>query len=52
MSELLNQFADTSFIDALAALAPAVGWGFLLGIIAALCGWLWGFVIRLGRVDL
>ena len=51
MSELLNQFADTSFIDAIVALAPAVGWGFILGIIAAIFGWLWGFVIRLGRVE-
>ena len=51
MSELLTRFADTTFIDALVELAPAVGYGFLLGIIVALVGWIWGFVVRLGRVD-
>lgn len=51
MSELLSRFADASFIDAVAALAPAVGWGFLLGIIVAIVGWLVGFVIRLGRIE-
>lgn len=51
MTELLNQFADASFIDALSALAPAVGWGFLLGVIVAIVGWLVGFVIRLGRIE-
>ena len=52
MSELLNQYIDTSFVDVLVSLAPAVGAGFLLGIIVAIVGWLWGFVVRLGRVDL
>lgn len=52
MSELLTQYADASFIDALVELAPIVGGGFILGIIVAIFGWLWGFVIRLGRVDL
>lgn len=51
MSELLSQFADTSFIEAVASLAPAVGWGFLLGIIVSIVGWLVGFVIRLGRIE-
>lgn len=52
MSELLERFADTTFIDALVSLAPAVGWGFVLGIIIAIFGWLWGFVIRLGKLDM
>lgn len=52
MSELLAQYADTTFIDAIVQLAPLVGFGFILGIIVAIFGWLWGFVIRLGRVDL
>ena len=52
MTELLAQYADASFIDAIVQLSPAVGWGFLLGIIAALCGWLWGFVIRIGKLEL
>jgi|GEM_PF-2464497 len=52
MSELLERFADTSFIDALVSLAPAVGWGFILGICVALVAWCVGFVIRLGKLDL
>ena len=52
MSELLSIYADTTFIEAMVALAPAVGWGFILGIIAGLVGWIWGFVIRLGKIDL
>lgn len=52
MAELLNQFVDVDFIDVLVSLAPAAGWGFLLGIIVALFGWLWGFVIRLGKLDI
>lgn len=52
MSEILERFADVDFINALVALAPAVGWGILLGIMAALVAWCVGFVIRLGRVDL
>lgn len=51
MTELLNQFSDSSFVDVLVSLAPAVGWGFLLGAIVAIVGWLVGFVIRLGRIE-
>lgn len=51
MSELLSQFADSSFLDALLSLSPAVGAGCLLGIIFAVIGWLWGFVIRLARFE-
>lgn len=51
MSELLAQYADVDFIDAVVELAPLVGYGFVLGIIIAIFGWLWGFVIRLGRVE-
>lgn len=52
MAELLERFADVDFVDALVSLAPSVGWGILLGIIAAIFGWCVGFVIRLGRVEL
>lgn len=51
MVELLDKFADTSFIDTIIGFAPAVGVGLILGIICALVGWLWGFVIRLGRFE-
>lgn len=51
MSELLAKYADASFIDYIVQLAPLVGAGFLLGIAIAIFGWLWGFVIRLARVD-
>lgn len=51
MSELLTQYADSSFIDAIVALAPGVGAGMILGFIIAIIGWLWGFVIRLGRFE-
>ena len=52
MAELLNQYVDTTFVDALTALAPAIGFGLILGIIIAVFGWLWGFVIRLGKLDI
>ena len=52
MTELLNQYVDTTFVDALTELAPAIGFGLILGIIIAVFGWLWGFVIRLGKLDI
>lgn len=52
MSELLGQYADSTFIDAIVQLSPLVGAGLLLGIIVAIFGWLWGFVIRLGKLEL
>lgn len=52
MSELLTQYADSSFVDAIVQLAPSVGAGFLLGVIVAIVGVLWGFVIGLSRFDL
>lgn len=52
MSELLNTYVDASFVDALCEMAPAIGFGLILGIIIAVFGWLWGFVIRLGKLDL
>lgn len=52
MTELLNQYVDTTFVDALTELAPAIGFGLILGIIIAIFGWLWGFVIRLGKLDI
>ncbi len=51
MTELLNTYVDASFIDAIVAMAPAVGVGLLLGIIVAVVGWLWGFVVRISKVD-
>lgn len=51
MTELLNRFVDVDFIAAITDLAPAIGVGVILGIIFALIGWLWGFVIRLGRFE-
>lgn len=52
MEEILQRFADVDFIGSLSTLAPAVGWGFLTGIIVALVAWCVGFVIRLGRVEI
>lgn len=51
MTELLNAYADSSFIDAIVALSPTVGAGLILGVIVAVFGWLWGFVIRLARFE-
>ena len=47
MSELLSIYADTTFIEAMVALAPAVGWGFILGIIAGLVG----FTIKISSMS-
>ena len=52
MSELLAQFVDSDFVDTLVSFAPLVGAGVLLGIAVALFGWLWGFVIRLGKLEM
>lgn len=52
MSGLLDQYVDVDFINAVCELAPAIGFGLVLGIIIAVFGWLWGFVIRLGKLDL
>ena len=51
MEEILARFADSDFIGSLSTFAPAVAWGFILGIAVALVGWCVGFVIRLGRVE-
>lgn len=51
MAELLNQYVDVSFLEALTDLAPAVGYGLILGVIVAIVGWVWGFVVRLGTLD-
>lgn len=53
MSELLDVFADAAFIQTLLGeLAPAVGFGAVLGVIVAVAGWTWGLVIRAAKVDL
>lgn len=52
MTELLNQYVDVTFIQALTDIAPAVSFGFILGIIVAIVGWVWGFVVRMGTLDL
>lgn len=52
MLELLGEYADAGFIEQLGALAPAVGVGFLVGIIAAILGWVVGLVIGMAKVDL
>ena len=52
MSELLNTYIDASFISALGDMAPAVGFGLILGIIVAVIGWVWGFVVRLGTLEI
>lgn len=51
MVELMAKFVDSQFLDSLGALSPAVGVGVLLGFIAAVIGWVFGLVIRLGKVD-
>lgn len=51
MSELLEQFADVEFISWIVDFAPFVAVGILLGVIFALIGWVWGFVIRVARIE-
>ena len=51
MSELLAQYLDGDFIAVLSDLAPMVFAGFILGAVVAVVGWVVGFVVRLGRVD-
>lgn len=52
MSEVLERFADSQFVDLLVSMSPAVGVGVCLGVVAAIIGWLYGFVIRIAKVDL
>lgn len=51
MTELLDAYVDVAFVDAISSMAPAIGVGIILGIIIAVIGWLWGFVVRLGRFE-
>lgn len=51
MVELMDMYADADFMSALGALSPAVGFGLILGVILAIFGWLFGLVIRLGKVE-
>ena len=51
MVELLNRYADADFLAQLGTLAPAVGFGLILGVIFALLGWLFGLVIRMAKVE-
>lgn len=52
MVEMLERFADASFIDALSGFAPLVLAGFLLGTVVAVVGWAVGFVVHFGKLDL
>lgn len=52
MSELFGSYLDDRLVDAVASLVPMVGYGVILGIIFAVIGWLFGFVIRSARADL
>lgn len=49
--ELLTEYADADFLAQLGALSPAVGVGVILAVIFAVLGWLFGLVIRLGKVE-
>lgn len=51
MDAMFSQYADAEFFEAVATLAPAVGFGLILGLIFAIFGWVFGLVIRLGKVD-
>lgn len=52
MNALLSQYVDSSFLDALVELYPAVGGGLVLGLIIAVLGWVFGLVWSLVRVYL
>lgn len=52
MLELLETYTDSGFVDALVSLSPAVGAGLVVGIVAAIVGWVAGLVMRMGKVEL
>lgn len=51
MEQILDEFVDTAFLQNLTSLVPSVGFGLILGFIFAIVGWLFGLVIRLGKVE-
>lgn len=51
MLELMEQYADADFLGTFATFAPAVGFGVILALIFAVIGWVFGLVIRLGKVE-
>ena len=51
MLELLSTYVDSDFLIQLGALSPAVGVGVIVAVIFAVLGWLFGMVIRLGKVE-
>ena len=51
MFEFLGQFQDVDFLQFLAEMSPFVGAGFLIATICAIVGWVWGFVLRIARVE-
>lgn len=49
---LLTEYMDSGFLDALVALAPAVGAGVVTGFIFAVLGWVFGLVWGLFRIGI
>lgn len=49
VTEMMDLFVDTDFLDAVTSLLPAVGVGVGVGLIVMVIGWLMGFLWRSGQ---
>ena len=48
-SDVLDNYVDGDFLDALVTLLPAVGVGVAIGLLVMIIGWILGFVWRAGQ---